>query len=191
MPFIQSPLVYGLHACPEEIGQKLLKRELPHLEKSKNLWDWLGSGIYFWEGNYKRAKEYGEEQSKRGKYPKAVVIGAVIDLGHCLNLLDGDSIELLTEAYKQLKLQSEGKGEVLPKNTLIKEGLTFDRKLDCAVVETLCQIMENLGKPPFDSIRAAFLEGKPAYEGSNFRVQDHIQICIRNPEKCIKGYFIP
>lgn len=43
---------------------------------------------------------------------------------------------------------------------------------------------------PYDSIRAAFWEGKELYNTAGFKEKNHIQICIRDP-KCIIGYFLP
>lgn len=42
----------------------------------------------------------------------------------------------------------------------------------------------------FDSVRAAFWEGKPLYEGASFKTENHIQLAILNPN-CIKGIFLP
>ena len=42
----------------------------------------------------------------------------------------------------------------------------------------------------FDSVRAAFSEGKPLYDGARFMSQNHIQLAILNPN-CIKGIFLP
>ncbi len=42
----------------------------------------------------------------------------------------------------------------------------------------------------FDSVRAAFWEGKDLYPNAGFKKQNHIQIAIRNPD-CIKGIFLP
>ena len=63
------------------------------------MYNWLGNGIYFWENNLLRAKEwatrrYGEDSA---------VVGAVIDLGLCLNLTDSASEGILKEGYKILK----------------------------------------------------------------------------------------
>lgn len=46
------------------------------------------------------------------------------------------------------------------------------------------------GIKPYDSIRAAFWEGKELYNTAGFKEKNHIQICIRDP-KCIIGYFLP
>jgi len=62
------------------------------------------------------------------------------------------------------------------------------RYLDRAVIETIHEMVEQAGGTPFDSVRGAFWEGEPLYPHAGFRKQNHIQLCIRNPN-CIKGYF--
>ena len=43
---------------------------------------------------------------------------------------------------------------------------------------------------PFDTVRAAFLEGDRLYDNAGFASKNHIQICVREL-RCIKGYFRP
>ena len=64
------------------------------------------------------------------------------------------------------------------------------RNLDCAVIEYLHINRDIDNMKPFDSVRSAFIEGKPLYENAGFHEKNHIQICVRNPN-CIKGYFLP
>ena len=42
----------------------------------------------------------------------------------------------------------------------------------------------------YDTVRGAFLEGKPAYPGAGFSREGHIQIAVRN-SACILGVFRP
>lgn len=49
---------------------------------------------------------------------------------------------------------------------------------------------EKIGKP-FDTVRAAFIEGEPVFEGSAIRSDTHIQLCVRDPKKSIVAYFRP
>ncbi len=42
----------------------------------------------------------------------------------------------------------------------------------------------------YDSVRGAFIEGEPIFEGSSIHLESHIQICIRNPS-CVVGVFTP
>ena len=48
-------LMLGFHGCDREIGERVLSGTLTHLRTSENDYDWLGHGIYFWEGNSSRA----------------------------------------------------------------------------------------------------------------------------------------
>jgi hypothetical protein len=45
-----------------------------------NEYDWLGNGIYFWE--------HSPERARRWAGADGIVIGAVIQLGNCLDLTD-------------------------------------------------------------------------------------------------------
>jgi hypothetical protein len=65
-----------------------------------------------------------------------------------------------------------------------------DRKLDCAVLGLLHKTRDESDLPSFDTVRAAFIEGKPLYKNAGFASQSHIQICVRN-HLCIQGYFRP
>jgi len=64
------------------------------------------------------------------------------------------------------------------------------RELDCSVIRYACTLSEEGDGKPFDSVRAAFIEGNPIYEGARFFSENHIQIAVINPN-CIKGIFLP
>lgn len=109
----QPSFVLGFHGCDQDVGEAILSGQERHLKWSEKKYDWLGHGIYFWEGNPARALEWAENRKERQ------------------------------------------------------------------------------GDEPYDSIRAPFLEGDGVYPSSGFRSQNHIQLCVRETEKCIKGYFRP
>jgi len=185
-------IVYGFHGLDKKIALKILNHE-DNFHHSKNKYDWLGSGIYFWENNLERARQYAVEDSKRStsSINEPFVLGAVLELGNCLDLFDQKYNDFLKEAYRQLKQDLEAEGKEPPKNTHF--GSTdFDfkaRELDCAVIRYACALAEELNEP-FDSIRAAFIEGTPLYDGAKFYSENHIQLAIINPN-CIKGIFLP
>jgi len=159
------------------------------LRPSNNPWDWLGQGIYFWEQNPKRALEYAIESAKgtqfnRRRINTPFVLGTAIELGHCLNLVEPESIELLRVAYEWLKKSYAELNQPLPSN----QG--NNRQLDCAVIQYIHLSQKQAGKPPYDTIRCPFQEGSEVYPGANFTTRLHIQICVLNPS-LIKGYFLP
>ena len=52
-------LILGFHGCGKDTYEKVLY-EHQHLKKSENEYDWLGNGIYFWENNYQRARDWAD-----------------------------------------------------------------------------------------------------------------------------------
>lgn len=187
-------LVIGFHGCSEEIFNAVVRRG-ETIRWSTNDYDWLGHGIYFWEQNYERAKLWAEKRSCRNKEFRPAVIGAVIDLGNCLNLMDSRYIEMLEDEYDLLVDDINLAGAPLPQNRGGDDWLL--RKLDCAVVEHLHARLAEMGEDrndtrieQFDSARGLFSEGPEIYPRAGIKRGTHVQICIRNPN-CIKGVFAP
>ena len=115
------------------------------------------------------------------------VVGAVIDLADCLNLIQTEAYALVEEAYRVLKTNCETAGEPVPANGGFLEAARY---LDCSVFETLHALREAAGKIPFASVRAFFPEGEPVFPGAGIRQRDHIQICVRHSGR-ILGHFLP
>lgn len=183
-----SRYVLGYHGCDAEIARKIVAGD-DTLSPSMNDYDWLGHGQYFWEDSASRALRWATEQSKKpgGRIKTPGVLGAVVDLGNCLNLIDAEYIGLIRKTHDRLTQLMEEIGQPMPKNA----GKEFRaRKLDCAVFQALHQFREEEGLEPFDTVRAFFVEGEPIYPTSGIRRLDHIQICVRDPESII-GYFLP
>lgn len=191
----RSGLILAFHGCDESVATAVINNE-KELKASTNNYDWLGHGIYFWEYSPDRALEYADflkNNSSRAKKPikNPAIIGAVIDLGYCFDLLDYGSLQLLKSSYDIFKSTWELTGRKLPENKIVgkSEDLLL-RELDCAVFETFHGLRKNAGETPFDSVRGVFWEGNELYPNAGFREKDHIQICIRNPN-CIKEIFLP
>ena len=186
----RTGLVLGFHGTDQSIVTSVLNGERD-LKASENSYDWLGNGIYFWDNSPSRALEWAETLSKRpkSKIKKPAVIGAIIDLGYCLDLLDYQNISLLIEGYSILQTTFNTSKSNFPLNRGNSEDL-LHRELGCAVIETLHQSIQNRTAKSFDSVRGVFWEGKNIYDTAGFREKNHIQICVRNRD-CIKGYFLP
>lgn len=187
--------ILGFHGCDEAVAESVFAGKTT-LKPSQNDYDWLGQGIYFWENNPLRALEYAKHMQKHPKWcketiKKPAVIGAVIDLGRCLNLLDSTSIELVKEAYTlyEKSCAVEGQPMVENKNAKGSKDLLL-RYRDCAVIETLHGFRAAKKERAFDSVRGMFVEGSPIYKGAGFHDKSHIQVCVRTAD-CIKGYFRP
>jgi len=188
-------LIIAFHGCDQSTRNKVVNAKA-NLNFSKNKYDWLGNGIYFWENNLQRALDFAKELKKNPREGSTAiklpsVLGAVIDMGFCLDLLDTEYIKLVQESYKTLVESCRTLGLEIPVNKGVQGSKDLLlRNLDCAVIENLhLQRAQNKLKQ-FDSVRGAFIEGKPLYENAGFHEKNHIQICICNPN-CIKGFFIP
>jgi hypothetical protein len=184
-------LVIGFHGCETEDQQRLLS-DIAYFKKSQKSYDWLGHGMYFWENNPLRAKLWADQKKKSGTLKEPAVIGAVLDLGHCFDLLDSNNIYLLKESYELFKSDSQKIDRQIPTNKNHPKDIGDDkvlRYLDCAVIEYTHSFLENEKERPFDSVRAAFIEGNQIYPMAGFREKTHIQICITN-SNCIKGFFL-
>ncbi|WP_409524045.1 hypothetical protein [Nitrincola sp. MINF-07-Sa-05] len=185
-------IVYGFHGLDKDVAIKILNQQT-QFKHSTNKYDWLGSGIYFWENNLERAQQYAIQDSQRAasNVQTPFTLGAVIELGNCLDLLDQQYNDFLGVVYQQLKDDLEAEGKPLPVNKPFgKSDFDFKaRELDCAVIRYACALAKAEGQP-FDSVRAAFIEGEPLYEGARFFSENHIQLAIINPD-CIKGIFLP
>lgn len=186
-------LVIGFHGCSQELRDDVINGKTS-LRPSNNPWDWLGDGIYFWQNNYERAYHYANNPPPNINIEHPAVLGAVFNLGNCLDFTDKKYIDLLKSSFNTLHKTVKMEGKSLPQNSNSKGNEDSNdktlRRLDCSVIKTLHEELQLLGEYPFDSVRAAFFEGNEVYKGAGFLDKTHIQICIRNPN-LIKGYFIP
>jgi hypothetical protein len=200
---IKPNLVIGFHGCDHDTCQSLLNNpnELIYSEKP---YDWLGHGLYFWENNYDRALQWAKDKAKRGEIQSPSVIGAVIHLGYCLDLLDSNYIKILQQYYKIMEAEYQILNKEIPQNKDFRNDKYKDkiiRELDCTLIEYMHQaILEQIIDEKntqgfselkiFDSARGVFTEGGPAFPGAGIQEKNHIQICIRN-SNAIKGFFLP
>ena len=191
----RSGLILGFHGCDESVAKDVVNRRA-NLKASQNKYDWLGHGVYFWENSPERALEYAtylKENPERAINPitKPSVIGAIIDLGFCFDLIDYKMLRLLKSGYDIFNSAWENTGRKLPINKIA--GNSSDllmRELDCAVIESIHDFRKNKSLDPFDSVKGVFWEGEQLYPNAGFREKNHIQICILN-QNCIKGFFLP
>src|ERR1700722_7762900 len=180
-------IVVGYHGCTEDFARSLLLGDLPadNWRPSTNEWDWLGHGIYFWEHSPERALRWAREKYRKRR-DKPAVVGALLQLGRCFDLLNEAVTTLLAESYEALAQSFIRKGQTLPKN----RGAGWKRRdLDRLVINFRLDELKNRGVV-YDTVRGAFLEGEPVYPGAGFSRESHIQIAIRNPAN-ILGAFRP
>jgi hypothetical protein len=180
-------LILAYHGCDKAVRDAVVRGE-HELESSRNEYDWLGPGIYFWEHSYDRALHFAKDRKTNPKGTTRIqepsVLGAVIMLADCLDLLDSRYLSLVQRAHTNF-VKSFSESTKIPRNIGGADKLL--RHLDCAVIRHLHKMREERSLPPFDTVRSVFFEGKPLYPKAGFREKNHIQVCVINPE-CRRFY---
>lgn len=163
----------AFHGTRRATARKLVAGE--SFGVSENDDDWLGHGIYFWEFAPQQAwwwarRRYGDD---------AAVVGALVRLGRCLDLLDPGNAWLLQDAHEDLEQALKMAGQELPANA------NNHKYLDCAVFNWLFKLLARDGRA-IDSCRAVFV---PLQEGKMPRLWNrsgvfegaHVQLSVREP----------
>lgn len=180
-------IVIAYHGCDAEVAEQLLRGE--PFKRSQNDYDWLGEGIYFWEYGADRAMRFARDQKRRGKLQTPAIVGALVQLGRCFDLMDTRFTDELPAAFDMLRVAYAQRGKPLPEN----RGKTPDKLLrhrDCAVLNLYLRLQLEEQNQPYDSVRCGFVEGPPAFPGSGIRRQSHVQLAVRNPA-CVVGVLRP
>jgi|SRR6185437_8966487 len=200
---VKPNLIIGFHGCEASVRDALLNN--PHeIKISREPFDWLGHGMYFWENNYERALQWAQDKKRRGAIKEPAVIGAVLYLGVCCDFLDRKYIQLLAQYFVAMEEINSASGKVLPSNKDLPNDPHKDKILrhrDCAVIEYMHgeishRVQYDIQKKGytdnkiFDTTIGVFTEGGPAFQGAGLFAKSHIQICVRNPN-CIQGFFMP
>jgi len=189
--YLYQRQVIAYHGCEKATADKVLGKG-ESLAPSEKDYDWLGRGIYFWEHGPQRALEWAHERKKQGKIKQVAVIGAVLNLGNCFDLLDIRYTETLQRAWPLFVKAKRSKSEKVPSNRDLKHDTSEDKLLryrDCSVINwTISELKKS--NVAFDAVRGVFQEAAPAFDDSSIRLKSHIQIAVRNPA-CIIGYFRP
>lgn len=107
-------IVVGYHGCLRSFADAVLLGMSPISEwrQSQNTFDWLGDGIYFWEHSPGRALRWAT--SRHGN--NGAVLGVLIQLGACFDLLDETITALLAASYQEFAESFAATGEPLPVN---------------------------------------------------------------------------
>lgn len=197
MSRLATSFVLGYHGCEASVARDAVLGNVRLLQSDRD-YDWLGPGAYFWESDPLRAMEWANWKVSAGQYKTAAVVGAVIDLRNCLDLVSREDSELVRAAHDSFVEVQKTAGLPIPQNRSPRGSGDKDRVLrflDCAVLRHLHEIIEEASRNnpeivPFDTVRGMFVEGGRAFRGSGFYSKSHVQIAVRNPA-CIKGIFYP
>ena len=138
---------------------------------SRNAYDWLGDGVYFFQDAPNRAREWAAQRYGAD----GVVIRSIIRLDDCLDLLDIQWNDLLIEAYTAVVEAAQRAGVPLPRQT------AGAHRLDRAVVNLAVALLGTRRGMPVRAVRGVFGDGMPVFSGSAILSRAHVQIAVRDP----------
>lgn len=204
-------VVLAYHGCDISIRDRLVRGEIePKI--SRNSYDWLGDGFYFFEGDQHRAQKLAEAAHIRPthlltKQPiaKPAVVGAVLEVDRWFDLTTQIGILNFTKASTALILAHTEEGTAIPVNKPAFPGdedllhRAFDKAVCDMVDEYRAMVFEKalensdaesiIANAPYQAARGAFEQGKLIADGSSIHSDTHIQIAVRDL-RCIKGWFL-
>lgn len=163
-----SPIlqVYGYHGTKKGCVRSILE---DGFKQSRNEYDWLGDGVYFFQDAPSRAWEWARKHFR----DEAAVIGSLIRLDGCMDLLDIEWSSTLAHAYDSFIGQLKRAGMSIPVQS------SGAHRLDRAVINYAVGALAESGII-IRTVRAAFAEGAPAFPGSALFDHSHVQVAVRD-----------
>lgn len=192
-------LVVAYHGCDAVVRDDLVSRRISQLSHSRNEYDWLGPGAYFFEGDAARALKFAEASHKHPDklYTKEpilspAVVGVVLCIQHWLDMTTQEGLQEFAYAHAAFIGLLDREGVPHPENLRVndEDADILLRKLDNAVFTHLHEVRDTLSMQSYQAVRAAFPQGQPIAVNSGFRLDTHIQIAVRD-DACILGWFYP
>ena len=171
--------IFGYHGTSQERATVILSEGF---RASDNDYDWLGTGIYFFQDAPLRARQWATQQ-----HPKdPAVICSRIQLDNCIDLFDIGWQPLLKNVYNSFVEQYQNTQQPLPKQNPDRSKA---HRLDCAFFNYSIEFID-LQPQQIKAVRAAFVEGERLFPDSAIFELTHVQIAIRNPELIIESQLV-
>jgi hypothetical protein len=179
--------IVGYHGTRLSVALDIVNRRRP-FKFSRNRDDWPGHGIYFWEYAPQQAFWWAERRKRRQKRNEPIaILGSMIRLGFCFDLLDPYNIRYLKEIYREYRATETAAGRTIPENA------NHYKYLDCAVFQYAYAVIEaSEERLSVDSARAVYVptgDEKRIWTRSWISNGAHIQVCVRSPA-CILGTWL-
>jgi hypothetical protein len=169
-------IAIGYHTCARELAERIQANQT-QLQAGPNQYDWLGSGVYFWVGNYLLARWWLNVISGGDPAFQGATLKYEIRLENCLDLSDSKYLRRLSAHEQSIDWASKGarpQNEIAPPGHII-EGEYKQRFLDHAVIDDYCTNVE----PDIEMVYGLFRSGKPIYRGAGQYAYNNAQLAIR------------
>ncbi len=172
--------VIAYHGTTAEAAERLVAGE-PFTASDEDD-EWFGRGVDFWEHAFQQAWWW----ARRPGHPNPAVVGAILRLGSCFDLLDTGNVAILKQYHDRLIDNMTSNGLKLPVN------VRSHRNLDCAVFNYLYSMFEADGRP-IETARAVYVPtgvARRIYQGSWISEETHIQICVRETRSILAVWHV-
>ena len=166
--------VIGYHGTSVEAARRILSSGF---EISRNEYDWLGDGAYFFQDAPLRAREWAQQRFGAD----AAVVGAEIDLADCVDLLDIPWERVIVRTFARYIAHLSESGLPVPEQS------RGAHRLDRGVLNYLVDGLAEDGGH-VRSVRAVFPEGEPMYPGSALLNRAHVQIAVRDRTAIVRTW---
>jgi hypothetical protein len=164
----------GYHGTSVERAERIL---VSGFQASRNDYDWLGDGVYFFQDAPLRAWEWATERFAGD----AAVVGAEIDLAGCVDLLDIAWERPIANAHERFLRYLAQTGADVPRQT--RGAHRLDRRVLNYLVTNA-----NLDGLEIRTIRGVFAEGPPIFPGSALLIRAHVQIAVRDTAAIVRTW---
>jgi hypothetical protein len=167
--------VYGYHGTSRSRAEKIIAEGF---HPSTNGYDWLGTGVYFWQDAPNHALHWARKMSRQ----EPAVIKSKLRLDStCLDLLDMadiDNPDFWTDSYNRFREMYLRTGESLP---IQNPDIPGKRYLDCAFFDYIRTAFDRDSESEsIGMIRSAFVEGNRIFPNSAICDKTHVQISVMN-----------
>jgi hypothetical protein len=175
----------GYHGTNMESARQILQTGFT---PSRNNYDWLGKGVYFWQDAPYRAWHWAGGYCKKNGGDPAVIRSLVkIRRDEFMDLLDYSQdpnwANYLSRTHQYLQQQTSS---VLPPNKRASGYHALDRLvLDTLIEDILRPVDLNIL-----AVRACFQEGEEIYPGSAIYNKSHIQIAVRDISSIVQSILL-
>ena len=163
--------VIGYHGTSGVKADEILR---VGFQTSENAYDWLGTGVYFFEEDFGRAQRWARDSAP----DDPSVIAAAISLGNVLDLFDQEA----TSALRDLAVATEERFH--QQNTALPQNRGGRHDFDCMLINLFCEVLKQSGAP-VPVVRGLFEEGDPIHANSSIRDLTHIQLAVRDPRSIL------
>lgn len=193
----QRYFVRGYHGTTLPRAQQIVTQG--HFRISRNDYDWLGRGAYFFQDAPLRAWKWACHWVAPRTNEQAAVVSVDIDLQGCFDLLDIANWRFIQLAHSMLNGTRRQRPPAVRSPTgqrhhIISpgsvKGVTGNNVEDCETIRLALRIYRKSTGKIVRSVRGSFIEGQQLYTNSYFFDHSHVQIAVLHPTAIIRRTYL-